>query len=64
VLYWIVQGKRDGEIATILSNSARTINHHVSSIIRKLEVESRTAAAIRALELLETTDPTRPNTQK
>jgi len=52
VLYWIAKGKRDGEIATILFKSLRTVNHHVSSILKKLDAESRTMAVIRALELL------------
>jgi DNA-binding CsgD family transcriptional regulator len=45
VLDWITQGKRDGEIAVILGISQRTVNVHVHSILTKLKVENRTAAA-------------------
>lgn len=45
VLQWIIQGKRDSEIAAILSISIRTVHHHVASILNKLGVETRTAAA-------------------
>lgn len=51
VLRWIVQGKRDGEIATILGASVRTIHKHVQRLFQKLHVETRTAAALRAVEL-------------
>ena len=53
VLHWIIEGKRDGEIASILAISLRTVNHHVSSILGKLDAETRTAAVKRAVELLE-----------
>ncbi|TLD71952.1 helix-turn-helix transcriptional regulator [Phragmitibacter flavus] len=45
VLDWMTQGKRDGEIAVILGISQRTVNVHVHSILSKLKVENRTAAA-------------------
>lgn len=44
VLRWVSDGKRDAEIAVILNISPRTVNHHVQSILRKLGVETRTAA--------------------
>lgn len=44
VLLWITQGKRDAEIAVILGISPRTVNHHVQHILKKLGVETRTAA--------------------
>lgn len=50
VLLWIAEGKRDAEIATILGTSVRTINQHVRAILRKLEVETRTAAVTVALK--------------
>jgi len=49
VLHWIVQGKRDGEIAHILACSARTVQKHVQKVLAKLCVETRTAAAAEAL---------------
>jgi DNA-binding CsgD family transcriptional regulator len=45
VLHWIAQGKRDSEIAVILKISARTVEQHVRVCLRKLGVETRSAAA-------------------
>jgi DNA-binding CsgD family transcriptional regulator len=45
VLHWVAEGKRDGEIAIILHRSERTIEQHVRTCLRKLGVETRTAAA-------------------
>lgn len=50
VLGWIVEGKRDGEIGTILGISANTVHKHAQRIYAKLEVETRTAAARHATE--------------
>lgn len=44
ILHWVAEGKRDGEIATILNLSVRTVEQHVRSCLRKLNVETRTAA--------------------
>ena len=52
VLHWIVEGKRDSEIGAILSISSRTASHHVTAILRKLNVETRTAAAKKTAALL------------
>jgi DNA-binding CsgD family transcriptional regulator len=54
VLHWVIQGKRDAEIATILSSSPRTIHNHVRNILRKLKTETRTAASLEAMERLGT----------
>lgn len=51
VLHWITEGKRDREIAVIVGISVRTAEHHVASILQKLAVETRTAAARMILEL-------------
>lgn len=48
VLHWVIQGKRDDEIGKILSASPRTVHNHVGSILRKLNAETRTAAALEA----------------
>ncbi len=40
------------EIATILGNSESTVKKHVLEIFDKLGVETRTAAGLRALEVL------------
>jgi DNA-binding NarL/FixJ family response regulator len=44
VLELLREGMRDAEIAARLVISERTVHHHVSSILRKLNVRSRTEA--------------------
>ena len=51
-LLWLAQGKTNGEIATILGNSESTVKKHALEIFDKLGVETRTAASLRALEVL------------
>ena len=53
VLHWLSLGKRDAEIATILGCSRRTINAHVAACLKKLNCETRTAAANTVREYLE-----------
>jgi DNA-binding CsgD family transcriptional regulator len=43
---WVTDGKTNPEIAIILGTSPRTIEKHMESILRKLGVENRTAAAV------------------
>ena len=52
VLLWISQGKRNGEIAVILGTSERTVGKQVEGVLRKLGVETRTAAATIAFKVL------------
>jgi DNA-binding CsgD family transcriptional regulator len=52
VLLWIAQGKNNEEIGMILGAARNTIKKHVLRVLAKLGVESRNAAAIRALEVL------------
>lgn len=52
VLLWIAKGKTNREIGQILETSPRTINKHLEQIYKKLGVENRTAAAIKALTSL------------
>lgn len=52
VLLWIARGKTNREIGQILGTSPRTINKHLEQIYKKLGVENRTAAAIKALTSL------------
>ena len=52
VLHWLIEGKRNSEIALILGSKTRTVGKHVENILTKLGVETRTAAAARAMEIL------------
>lgn len=52
VLSWVAEGKTNSEIAVILHMSAPTVKRHVEDILGKLEVESRTAAAVLALRAM------------
>ena len=45
VLELVAQGMRDADIAERLFLSEKTVNHHVSAILRKLGVSTRTQAA-------------------
>lgn len=47
VLHWVSQGKRNGEIAIILSCSPRTVEKHLEHILAKRGVETRTAATLK-----------------
>jgi DNA-binding CsgD family transcriptional regulator len=57
VLHWVIQGKRDKEVADILSTSPRTVHNHLRSILRKLNTETRTAAALEAFARLNGSSP-------
>lgn len=52
VLYWIAQGKANGDIATILGTSPRTVHKHVERIFERLGVENRASAMLTAGEVL------------
>lgn len=49
VLDWVSAGKTNRDIAAILDASHRTVEKHLERIYEKLGVETRTAAAMRAL---------------
>jgi DNA-binding CsgD family transcriptional regulator len=51
VLNLLVRGHTNNELAQRLHISAKTIDHHVSSILEKLEVRSRTEAVAAAMGL-------------
>jgi DNA-binding CsgD family transcriptional regulator len=50
VLAYVAVGKTNPEIGIILGISSRTVSKHVEHILERLSVETRTAAAGRALE--------------
>jgi DNA-binding NarL/FixJ family response regulator len=58
-LLWLAQGKTNSDIATILSITESTIKKHVQEIFEKLGVETRGAATLRALEVLNSPPGTR-----
>jgi len=49
VLYWLIKGKTNRDIADILGMSPRTVNKHLEHVFLKLQVETRTAAAAVAM---------------
>jgi len=51
-LLWLPQGKANSEIAMILGNRESTVKKHVLEIFKTLGIETRTAASLRALEVL------------
>jgi DNA-binding CsgD family transcriptional regulator/tetratricopeptide (TPR) repeat protein len=51
VLALVAQGLRNGEIASQLFVSEKTVGHHVSAILRKLDVRTRGQAASEAARL-------------
>lgn len=51
-LLWLAQGKTNSDIASILGVSESTIKKHVQEMFEKLGVETRGAATVRALEVL------------
>jgi len=51
-LLWLAQGKTNSDIATILGITESTVKKHVQEIFEKAGVETRGAATVRALELL------------
>lgn len=51
-LLWVAQGKTNSEIAQILGITESTVKKHLLEIFQKLNVETRSAAALRAIEAL------------
>ena len=51
-LLWLAQGKTNSDIATILGITESTVKKYVQEMFEKLGVETRGAAAVRALEVL------------
>ncbi|HWQ42400.1 MAG TPA: response regulator transcription factor [Desulfosporosinus sp.] len=51
ILHYVVRGASNREIGTALFISEKTVKNHLSSIFRKLAVEDRTQAALKAVKL-------------
>ena len=51
ILRWLAAGKNNAQIAAILSIRPRTVHKHLEHMFRKLGVENRTAAVLRALQI-------------
>ncbi|MFZ3131480.1 MAG: response regulator transcription factor [Desulfosporosinus sp.] len=51
ILQYVVSGSSNREIGTALFISEKTVKNHLSSIYRKLAVEDRTQAALKAVKL-------------
>lgn len=51
-LLWLAQGKTNSDIAAILGITESTVKKHVQEMFEKLGVETRGAATVRALEVL------------
>ncbi len=56
VLYWVGEGKTSPEIAVILSMALKTVKKHLQRVYEKMGLENRTAAALRANEVLRQAD--------
>jgi len=52
VLLWVAQGKTNSDVGIILSMSEKTVKIHLGHIFEKLGVETRTSAALAAMEHL------------
>jgi len=52
VLLWVAQGKTNSEIGTILGISESTVKKHLLEIFERLGIETRSAAVLRAVEVL------------
>lgn len=57
VLYWVVQGKINRDIADIVGASPATVKKHLERILPKLGVETRTAAAAMAINRVKLLQP-------
>jgi DNA-binding NarL/FixJ family response regulator len=52
VLLWVAQGKANADVGAILGMSESTVKKHLVEIFEKLGVENRSAAGLRALEVI------------
>ncbi|MFA9441911.1 response regulator [Uliginosibacterium sp. sgz301328] len=59
VLYWVIKGKTNKDIADIFGSSPRTVHKHLEHVFEKLGVETRTAAANLAMSKVRAAQPGR-----
>ena len=52
ILFWVAHGKTNAEIGIILGMASNTVKKHVYNVLPKLGLETRIAAALRAMEIL------------
>ena len=52
ILFWVAHGKTSPEIGIIVGIAPATVKKHVANITAKLGVETRLAAALKAMEVL------------
>jgi CheY-like chemotaxis protein/DNA-binding CsgD family transcriptional regulator len=57
VLYWVIKGKINRDIADILGTSPGTVKKHLERVYAKLGVETRTAAASMAMNRIKQLHP-------
>ena len=57
VLYWVVKGKTNKDIGDIVGSSPMTVKKHLERVYVKLGVETRTAAASKALGRIRALQP-------
>jgi DNA-binding NarL/FixJ family response regulator len=62
VLLWVAQGKTNSDIGSILGISESTVKKHLLEIFQKLSVETRSAATLRAIEVLSSAAARLPST--
>jgi DNA-binding NarL/FixJ family response regulator len=60
VLLWVAQGKTNSDIGAILGISESTVKKHVLEIFAQLGVETRSAATLRAIEVLSSPGQQKP----
>ena len=52
VLYWVVQGKQNSDVATILKIRLATVRKHMEHILNKLGCENRGTAAMMGMQAI------------
>ena len=55
LLYWLTGGKSNREMGIICGISARTVDKHLQHVFEKIDVGSRHAAVVQAIEALRLT---------